>query len=90
MPRVISGKGTGSGEIQGAMNIPFIKIGDHVDVNFHLKWKHIGGPPLAWAKVGDMPDASGYRERSFGRSPVTPFTQNLVAECLVRARRLRH
>jgi polyisoprenoid-binding protein YceI len=55
---VISGKGTGSGEIHGAMNfnrkdygmnkdIPFIKIADHVDVNFHLKWKHIGGPPLA-------------------------------------------
>jgi polyisoprenoid-binding protein YceI len=53
----VSGKGTGSGEIQGAMvfnrkdygmdkGIPFIKIADHVDVNFHLKWKHVGGPPL--------------------------------------------
>ena len=27
--------------------IPFIKIADHVDVNFHLNWKHVGGPPLA-------------------------------------------
>jgi polyisoprenoid-binding protein YceI len=53
----ISGKGTGSGELHGAMifnrkdygmnkGIPFIKIADHVDVNFHLKWKHISGPPL--------------------------------------------
>ena len=53
-----SGKGTGSGEIHGAMvfnrkdygmdkGIPFIKIADHVDVNFHLNWKHVGGPPLA-------------------------------------------
>ena len=55
---VIAGKSTGSGEIHGTMNfnrkdygmdkgIPFIKIADHVDVNFHLKWKHVGGPPLA-------------------------------------------
>jgi len=54
----ISGKGTGSGEIHGAMvfnrknygmnkGIPFIKIADHVDVNFHLNWKHVSGPPLA-------------------------------------------
>jgi polyisoprenoid-binding protein YceI len=54
----ISGKGTGSGELHGAMvfnrknygmnkGIPFIKIADHVDVNFHLKWRHVGGPPLA-------------------------------------------
>jgi polyisoprenoid-binding protein YceI len=53
----ISGKGTGSGELHGAMifnrkdygmnkGIPFIKIADHVDVNFHLKWKHVSGPPL--------------------------------------------
>jgi hypothetical protein len=26
--------------------IPFIKIADHVVVNFHLNWKHVGGPPL--------------------------------------------
>ena len=54
----VSGKGLGSGEVHGAMvfnrkdygmnkGIPFIKIADHVDVNFHLKWKHVGGPPLA-------------------------------------------
>jgi polyisoprenoid-binding protein YceI len=54
----ISGKGTGSGEIHGAMvfdrknygmnkGIPFIKIADHVDVNFHLRWRHVGGPALA-------------------------------------------
>jgi polyisoprenoid-binding protein YceI len=53
----ISGKGTGSGEIKGKMvfsrkdygmkkGIPFIKIADHVDVNFHLKGKRVGGPPL--------------------------------------------
>ena len=53
----VSGKGTGSGEIRGAMvfnrkdygmnkGIPFIKIADHVDVEFHLQWKHVGGPPL--------------------------------------------
>ena len=55
----ISGKGTGSGEIRGAMvfnrkdygmnsGIPFIKIADHVDVNFHLKGKRASGPPLAF------------------------------------------
>lgn len=55
----ISGKGTGSGEIKGAMvfnrndygmnkGIPFIKIADHVDVNFHLRGKRISGPPLAF------------------------------------------
>jgi polyisoprenoid-binding protein YceI len=55
---VVSGKQTGSGEIHGSMvfnrkdygmnkGIPFIKIADHVDVNFHFKWKHVSGPPLA-------------------------------------------
>jgi polyisoprenoid-binding protein YceI len=54
----VSGKGTGSGEIKGRMvfnrkdygmnkGIPFIKIADHVDVNFHLKGKRVSGPPLA-------------------------------------------
>jgi polyisoprenoid-binding protein YceI len=54
----ISGKGGGSGEVHGAMvfnrrdygmdkGIPFLKIADHVDVNFHLRWRHTGGPPLA-------------------------------------------
>jgi len=56
---MISGRGTGSGEIKGAMvfnrkdygmnsGIPFIKIADHVDVNFHLKGKRVSGPPLAF------------------------------------------
>ena len=54
----VTDKGTGSGEIKGSMifnrrnygmnkGIPFIKIADHVDVNFHLKGKRVGGPPLA-------------------------------------------
>ena len=54
----VSGKGTGSGEIKGTMifnrknygmnkGIPFIKIADHVDVNFHLKGRQVAGPPLA-------------------------------------------
>ena len=54
----VTGQGTGSGEIKGSMvfnrkdygmnkGIPFIKIADHVDVNFHLKGKRVGGPPLA-------------------------------------------
>jgi polyisoprenoid-binding protein YceI len=53
---LISGRGTGSGEIKGKMvfnrkdygmnkGIPFIKIADHVEVNFHLKGKRVGGPP---------------------------------------------
>jgi len=53
----VTGKGTGSGEIKGAMvfnrkdygmnkGIPFIKIADHVDVDFHLKVKRVSGPPL--------------------------------------------
>ena len=52
------GNGTGSGEIKGSMvfnrkdygmtkGIPFMRIADHVDVNFHLKGKRVGGPPLA-------------------------------------------
>src|ERR1700758_3578704 len=54
---VVSGRGTGTGEIKGKMvfnrqdygmnkGIPFIKIADHVDVNFHLKGKRVSGPPL--------------------------------------------
>jgi polyisoprenoid-binding protein YceI len=54
---VVSGKGTGSGEVKGKMvfnrkdygmnkGIPFIKIADHVEVNFHLKGKRVSGPPL--------------------------------------------
>jgi polyisoprenoid-binding protein YceI len=54
---VVSGRGTGTGEIKGKMvfnrkdygmnkGIPFISIADHVEVNFHLKGKRVGGPPL--------------------------------------------
>ncbi len=53
----VTGKGTDSGDIKGAMvfnrkdygmnhGIPFIKIADHVDVDFHLKAKRVSGPPL--------------------------------------------
>jgi polyisoprenoid-binding protein YceI len=53
----VSGKGTGSGEIKGKMvfnrkdygmnkGIPFIKIADHVGVDFQLKGKRVSGPPL--------------------------------------------
>jgi polyisoprenoid-binding protein YceI len=54
----VSGKGTGSGEIKGAMvfnrkdygmnkGIPFVSIADHVDVVFHLRGRTVAGPPLA-------------------------------------------
>ena len=54
---VVSGKGTGTGEVRGKMifnrkdygmnkGIPFIKIADHVEVNFHLTGERVSGPPL--------------------------------------------
>jgi polyisoprenoid-binding protein YceI len=54
---LVSGRGTGSGEIKGKMvfnrkdygmnkGIPFISIADHVEVNFHLKGKRVIGPAL--------------------------------------------
>jgi polyisoprenoid-binding protein YceI len=54
---VITGRGTGSGEIKGKMvfnrkdygmnkGIPFISVADHVEVNFHLKGKRVSGPPF--------------------------------------------
>ena len=54
---VVSGRGTGTGEIRGKMifnrkdygmnkGIPFISIADHVEVNFHLNGKRVSGPPL--------------------------------------------
>jgi polyisoprenoid-binding protein YceI len=57
MTLTVSGKGTGSGEIKGKMvfnrknygmnkGILFVKIGDHVDVDLHLKGKRVGGPPM--------------------------------------------
>ena len=53
----VSGRGTGSGAIQGTMafdrkqygmnkGIPFIKIADRVEVTVDLKAKRVSGPPL--------------------------------------------
>jgi polyisoprenoid-binding protein YceI len=55
----LTGKGTGSGVIQGSMafdrkdygmnsNIPFIKIADHVEVDVDLKATRTSGPPLVY------------------------------------------
>jgi YceI-like protein len=56
---VVSGKGTGSGEINGTMafdrkdygmnsGIPFIRIADRVEVTVALKAKRVSGPPLVF------------------------------------------
>jgi polyisoprenoid-binding protein YceI len=53
----VSGEGTGAGEIHGTMvfdrkdygmnkGIPFVHIGDSVDVTVDLKVKRVSGPPL--------------------------------------------
>jgi polyisoprenoid-binding protein YceI len=55
----VSGKGTGSGSIQGTMafdrreygmnsGIPFIRIADRVEVTVDIKGKRVSGPPLAF------------------------------------------
>jgi polyisoprenoid-binding protein YceI len=55
----VSGKGTGSGTIQGTMafdrkdygmnsGIPFIRISDRVEVSVDLKVKRVSGPPLVF------------------------------------------
>lgn len=55
---IVSHKEGHLGEIDGKMifnrkdygmnkGIPFISIADHVEINFHLKTKHVGGPQLA-------------------------------------------
>jgi polyisoprenoid-binding protein YceI len=55
----VSGKGTGSGEINGTMafdrkdygmnsGIPFIKIADRVEVTVALKAKRVSGPPVVF------------------------------------------
>ena len=55
----VSGEGTGSGTIKGAMafdrkdygmnhGIPFIRIADRVEVDVDLKVKRTGGPPLSF------------------------------------------
>ena len=56
---VVSGKGTGSGDIKGTMafdrkdygmnsGIPFIKIADRVEVTVDLHGKRVSGPPLVF------------------------------------------
>ena len=56
---VVSGKGTGSGEIKGTMafdrkdygmnsGIPFIRVADRVEVTVDLKGKRVSGPPLTF------------------------------------------
>ncbi len=55
----VSGAGTGSGEVHGTMvfdrkdygmnkGIPFVHIGDSVDVTVDLKAKRVSGPPLVF------------------------------------------
>jgi polyisoprenoid-binding protein YceI len=56
---VVSGKGTGTGDIKGTMafdrkefgmnsGIPFIKIADRVEVTADLHGKRVSGPPLVF------------------------------------------
>jgi polyisoprenoid-binding protein YceI len=56
---VVSGKGTGTGEIKGTMafdrkdygmnsGIPFIRVADRVEVTVDLKGKRVSGPPLVF------------------------------------------
>jgi polyisoprenoid-binding protein YceI len=53
----VTTKGTDTIDVNGKMvfnrkdygmnkGIPFIKIADHVEVNFHLKAKQVSGPPM--------------------------------------------
>jgi len=55
----LSGKGTGSGTIEGTMafdrkqygmnsGIPFIKVADRVEVTINLKGKRVSGPPVVF------------------------------------------
>jgi len=57
----VSGEGTGSGTIKGAMafdrkdygmnhGIPFIRIADRVEVDVDLQVKRVSGPPLVFKK----------------------------------------
>lgn len=57
----VTGKGTGSGEIQGTMafdrkdygmnkGIPLVKIADRVEVTVDLLGKRVGGPPLVFSQ----------------------------------------
>ena len=56
---IVSHKESHLGEIDGKMifnrkdygmnkGIPFISVADHVEINFHLKIKHVEGPQLAF------------------------------------------
>jgi len=56
---ITSGKGTGEGNVKGAMafdrkqygmdsGIPFIKIADRVEVSLDLEGKRVSGPPLVF------------------------------------------
>ena len=56
---VVSGQGTGSGEINGTMafdrkdygmnsGIPFIRIADRVEVTVALEAKRVSGPPVVF------------------------------------------
>ena len=56
---IVSGKGTGTGDIKGIMafdrkdygmtsGIPFIKIADRVEVDVHLQAKQVTGPRLVY------------------------------------------
>jgi polyisoprenoid-binding protein YceI len=56
---MVSGKGTGTGDIKGTMafdrkdngmnsGIPFIKIADRVEVTVDLHGKRVSGPPLSF------------------------------------------
>lgn len=58
---IVTGKGTGSGSINGTMafdrkefgmnsGIPFIRIADRVEVNVNLKGKRVSGPPVVFGK----------------------------------------
>jgi polyisoprenoid-binding protein YceI len=57
----VSGKGTGTGEVNGTMafdrkdygmnsGIPFIRIADRVEVTANLKAKRVSGPPLVFSQ----------------------------------------
>jgi polyisoprenoid-binding protein YceI len=57
----VTGKGTGSGSVTGAMafdrkefgmnsGIPFIRIADRVEVNVNLKGKRVSGPPVVFGR----------------------------------------
>lgn len=84
----VSGRGTGSGDVKGKMvfnrkdygmkkGILFMKIADHVDVSFHLKARHVSGPPLALTGVGGRGNevlAEFGGAMVWGKRPIAPET----------------